>query len=56
MIDILNEIREKLMNIEVCIDELKDKILDIEDENESLKNQLEYKEDAEGQEEPGTSD
>ena len=55
MIDILDEIREKLMNIEVCIDELKGKILDVEDENDNLKEQLHNKEtDAEGEATPNT--
>jgi len=51
MIDILKEIHEKLMNIEVCIEELKDKILENDDEMEQLKEQLDIRNNAEGQEE-----
>ena len=51
MIDILKEIKDKLEQIEVCIEELKDKILENDDEMEQLKEQLDIRNNAEGQEE-----
>lgn len=50
MIDILKEIHEKLMNIEVCIEELKDKILEKDEELEELKEELDIRNNATWQE------
>ena len=55
MIDILREIQQKLVQVEICIEELKDKILEKEDEIDDLKEQLDYKEtNAEGEAQEST--
>jgi len=40
MIDILREIKDKLEQIEICVEELKDKILENEEELQDLKEEL----------------